>query len=55
MYWLIGHSEKDGGCTFYESAMQSEIVLKSKWTSFEGQVYGNYLDKRLRRINAALE
>jgi hypothetical protein len=27
----IEHSEKDGGCTFYQKALRSEYVWKSEW------------------------
>ena len=33
----IDHHEKDGGCTFYQNVLRSEIAQKSDWTSFERQ------------------
>ena len=29
IFRLIGHNEKDGGCTFYQNALRSEIVRKA--------------------------
>jgi hypothetical protein len=33
----IDHGKKDGGCTFYQNALWSEVVQKSRLTSFEEQ------------------
>ena len=33
----IDHSEKDGRCTFYQNALRSDIISKSKSKSVEGQ------------------
>ena len=33
---LTATDEKDGGCTFYQNALRSKIVSKSKSTSIQG-------------------
>ena len=35
--YVIDQKEKDGGCTFYQDALRSGIMSKSRLESVEGQ------------------